>query len=459
MGVRSAALFALVAVLVAVQAVHVTVYRNGESTGGVAVDVVPEVATSGLALAQHLSSFVPVDGMYDSEDSSVTASVADRVFNGRGQLIESYDGIEENERLYLVAPGLHFVWPFVELGHKVSVQSTQSPTEKPIVLESFNESPRVFLIHDFFTNEEADGLVKRILEIDNEHSKLQRSYVGHENGAKKTSTVRTSDNAFDSESEIAVSLNKRAFDLLSVGEYKDDMADGLQLLRYQQKQAYIPHTDYFDVNTSPDWNWNPKAGGSNRFATVFLYLSNVTRGGQTVFPLANMPEGVVHAQVPDADELSIFEKGSWEAKMAMQCHTKLASYPRKTHAVLFYSQKGNGELDPMSEHGGCPVLDGTKWAANLWVWNRRRYGLDSEKISVTFYNHLDHPVELFWSSTKMQDIPAHDQAFFESYHNHEWTIKDDQGNALLTHRLSKDDGTTQAITVPVAAAEPTKDEL
>lgn len=23
--------------------------------------------------------------------------------------------------------------------------------------------------------------------------------------------------------------------------------------------------------------------------------------------------------------------------------------------------------------GGCPVLHGTKWAANLWVWNRPRW--------------------------------------------------------------------------------------
>jgi hypothetical protein len=33
-----------------------------------------------------------------------------------------------------------------------------------------------------------------------------------------------------------------------------------------------------------------------------------------------------------------------------------------------------GRVDEMSMHGGCPVLEGTKWAANLWVWNGRRYG-------------------------------------------------------------------------------------
>lgn len=29
------------------------------------------------------------------------------------------------------------------------------------------------------------------------------------------------------------------------------------------------------------------------------------------------------------------------------------------------------------EHGACPVIDGQKWAANLWVWNGPRYGMSS----------------------------------------------------------------------------------
>ncbi|KAG3075096.1 hypothetical protein PI125_g21807 [Phytophthora idaei] len=32
----------------------------------------------------------------------------------------------------------------------------------------------------------------------------------------------------------------------------------------------------------------------------------------------------------------------------------------------------NGEGDPMSLHGGCPVEDGIKYSGNKWVWNKAR---------------------------------------------------------------------------------------
>merc|ERR1719232_2270054 len=58
--------------------------------------------------------------------------------------------------------------------------------------------------------------------------------------------------------------------------------------------------------------------------------------------------------------------------MVVTCKTKLSIKPTNNKAVLFYSQYPNGTLDRTSIHGGCPVLDGTKWLANLWVWNGPR---------------------------------------------------------------------------------------
>ena len=59
--------------------------------------------------------------------------------------------------------------------------------------------------------------------------------------------------------------------------------------------------------------------------------------------------------------------------MVKDCYGKLAVRPRQGDAVLFYSQGPGGTLEDDSEHGGCPVLQGEKWAANMWVWNGPRY--------------------------------------------------------------------------------------
>lgn len=451
---------------------NVTLYRNGYSTGGVQMLLNAELlnAKSGPELAEYFSQFVDVEGVAseDAKDDAEPVSVAaDRVFNGKGRLITAYSDIEAGERLYLVAPGLLFVWPFVKLGHRVHLSEVESPTGKPIVVESFSESPRTFHLHNFFTYDESDRLIERILEIDDDNNKLQQSHVGHQNGKKQVSSHRTSENAFDQISDTAVAIRKRVFDVLSLGDYKPDMCDGLQLLRYKQKQAYIAHNDYFDPHTSSDWNWDPHKGGSNRFATVFMYLSNVTRGGQTVFPYAEMPEGIPDAYNHPADVgeyqqlgMSLFDQDSWEFDMVQKCSTKLASYPRKAHAILFYSQKPNGELDPMSFHGGCPVLDGTKWGANLWVWNKRRYGLDdkhtlSNKFKVVFQNPTAHSVEVFWSSTLMTTLEPHGKILYTTYTNHKWTLKI-AGRTVLEFKGDAKDGAEQLVAVPMDAA---KDEL
>jgi hypothetical protein len=41
--------------------------------------------------------------------------------------------------------------------------------------------------------------------------------------------------------------------------------------------------------------------------------------------------------------------------------------PVKGDAVLFFSLHVDGELDPLSLHRSCPVIQGEKWSAPTWI--------------------------------------------------------------------------------------------
>ena len=58
-------------------------------------------------------------------------------------------------------------------------------------------------------------------------------------------------------------------------------AESIQVLRYEIGQKYDAHFDYFhDKN-------NLKRGG-HRIATVLMYRTDVKKGGETVFPNAEV---------------------------------------------------------------------------------------------------------------------------------------------------------------------------
>jgi prolyl 4-hydroxylase len=58
-----------------------------------------------------------------------------------------------------------------------------------------------------------------------------------------------------------------------------------------------------------------------------------------------------------------------EPQSMQDCETGLLVRPEKGKVIIFYSLLPSGEADPLSLHGACPVKEGTKSAANKWVWN------------------------------------------------------------------------------------------
>jgi prolyl 4-hydroxylase len=67
-------------------------------------------------------------------------------------------------------------------------------------------------------------------------------------------------------------------------------------------------------------------------ATLIMYLNSTEKGGETIFPDANV-----------------------------------AITPKKGNAVLFYNCLPCGKEDPLTLHGGSPVVQGEKWIATKWI--------------------------------------------------------------------------------------------
>lgn len=237
--------------------------------------------------------------------------------------------------------------------------------------------------------------------------------------------------------------------------------DGLQILRYNTSTAYTHHMDYMTDRSGEEcFDYESARKGGNRYATILLYMTDLEEGegGETVFPNA-WPAGQSDEERVEIDqaledlrasgEASALEEGSWQEKMAAECRTRLAVRPRAGRAVLFYSQYPNGQKDPDSRHGGCPVLskEKQKWAANLWVWNTPREGYEGspvkekcanedpkakkKQIKATFQNNGSNPkfkdAELFWDKKKSWGKMGHGDPplVAYTYKGHKWDLQVD----------------------------------
>ena len=96
-----------------------------------------------------------------------------------------------------------------------------------------------FLYPAIYFQDETDFLIKNALTITADEYRLKRSSTG--TNGYTVDTYRTSENAFDTSSKVAMDLKRRCFELLGMNPYNEHWADGLQILRYNTTTAYINH--------------------------------------------------------------------------------------------------------------------------------------------------------------------------------------------------------------------------
>ncbi|KAK6936828.1 Prolyl 4-hydroxylase alpha subunit, Fe(2+) 2OG dioxygenase domain, partial [Dillenia turbinata] len=91
--------------------------------------------------------------------------------------------------------------------------------------------------------------------------------------------------------------------------------------------------------------------GEPLMATVVLYLSNVSQGGEILFP---------HSEISQSRN-----------KFLSDCtKTSHALKPVKGNALLFFNSRPNASPDKTSSHARCPVQEGELWCATKFFYLR-----------------------------------------------------------------------------------------
>mmetsp|Transcript_35401 Transcript_35401/g.56583 ORF Transcript_35401/g.56583 Transcript_35401/m.56583 type:complete len:498 (-) Transcript_35401:449-1942(-) len=279
-----------------------------------------------------------------------------RLFTDTGVRAMSFFDILPNQRTYIVPQGLQYVWATGKVGTVIEHGAIESPVPgKPIRLRQLSLSPRVFTIENFMSPVEMKAI------LDHNRDLVKPSEVGF---AGWRDSTRTSSTSWDQTSWAAKKIQRRSFDLVGM-DFDAEMADAPQILRYNVSEWYKPHNDWFDSGAY-DGHDPQVDNGTNRFATVFLYLTDVEAGGHTVFPLSTTHEGYNGEEIVAPGTVKtpgyIAQKDAeWACNSSSSA---LRSTPVAGNAVLFYSQGADGKLDPYSLHGGCPPIKGIKWSAN-----------------------------------------------------------------------------------------------
>ncbi|GMR37249.1 hypothetical protein PMAYCL1PPCAC_07444, partial [Pristionchus mayeri] len=197
---------------------------------------------------------------------------------------------------------------------KVEVRSLDSFL---VVLKEF--------IPSAYTDELLEVIKKEELEI--------QSTVDKNTGKNTLSAGRNANGTFfpHHEYEISSKIFEHIQQRFPFIEFR--MAEQFQVLSYKSGGHYAPHYDYLDYATEEIANrcaWY--RGGGNRLMTFLFIMQTAEKGGGTVFPRIGT-----------------------------------SVQPEKGDAIVWLNMDAQHEKLKESLHGACPIWEGTKTAATLWM--------------------------------------------------------------------------------------------
>lgn len=190
------------------------------------------------------------------------------------------------------------------------------------------KKPVVAVFDNLLSLEECDELVRL------SSAKLTRStIVDPTTGKSEVIEARSSYGTFFTlnENPFIATLDRR---IATVMNWPIENGEGIQILNYKIGGEYKPHFDYFSWD-EPGSEIHLARGGQ-RVSTLVMYLNDVEEAGETIFPSIG-----------------------------------LSITPKKGSALYFEYCNSQGQVDPLTLHGGTPVAAGSKWIATKWMRQNR----------------------------------------------------------------------------------------
>ncbi|XP_075553973.1 prolyl 4-hydroxylase subunit alpha-2-like [Dermacentor variabilis] len=209
---------------------------------------------------------------------------------------------------------------------------------RPLHVELLSEAPRVALVYNFLTRSETRVLRNLATPL------LYRALVFGDGRRQITASTRISKVAWLRDENYAFVARVSAA-VSAVTGLRMESAEQMQVVNYGVGGHYSPHADYtlpHEPTTDQDMTLGQRA------ATWLMYLSDVRRGGSTIFPSLGL-------EVQAKEGRALF----W-----------INLLPKPSNDSRFEpnpSLRTRSPGDERTKHGACPVLVGSKWIATKWI--------------------------------------------------------------------------------------------
>lgn len=208
------------------------------------------------------------------------------------------------------------------------IESFQWPAPRETELERLAQDPPVHHVRGLADPETCDYLINVAAPY-----LVPARTVNPQTGEPERNELRTNSHAGIHGARLDIPIHMLERDMSHVARSPVNRAEQLAVLRYAVGEEYRPHFDYINPLAGKDGSDFRDHG--QRVKTIFAYLNDVPAGGETEFP-----------------RLGVKVK------------------PERGGGILFRNTRPEGTPDDATLHAGCPVTEGEKWLATLWIRER-----------------------------------------------------------------------------------------